>query len=76
MELLETSEQLKLKTMEKMSEGKVLDDETDQLLEDLPIGVILGLGEEETPTLEMLLDATTQPPIEERGGAMQVVASQ
>ena len=52
-------EQLSLKTIEKMLEGEVLDNETDQLQEDVPIGVILGSGKEDTRTLKMLLDATT-----------------
>ena len=59
-----------------MSEREVQQIEQDieigmnQLLEDIPIGPIF----EETET--DLLGAETEPPTEERGGAMQVVASQ
>ena len=49
-----------------------------RLLEDIPIGLILE--DEETSALEMktetLLGATTEPPTEERGRAIQAVASQ
>ena len=53
-----------------MSRGEVLDEETNRLLEDTPI----GLGGEETSTLELLLDAATVAPTEERGVATKAVA--
>ena len=49
-----------------------IDGEMDQLLEDIPIGLILDDDETETD----LLGAATEPPTIERGGAMQAVASQ
>ena len=52
-----------------------VDMEMEQLLEDIPIGLILE--DEETPTLvETEMDAGTEPPTNERGGATQAVASQ
>ena len=53
-----------------------VDAEMGQLLEDIPIGLILE--DDETPTLvETELDAGTEPlPTNERGGATQAVASQ
>ena len=63
-----------LKTVN-MSEGEVLDEETNWLLENVPLETILGVEENETPALEMRLDAAIEPPTKERGGAMQAVAS-
>ena len=41
------------------------------------LGAILGLGEAEIPTLDMLLDAASEPSTKEKGGAiMQAVTSQ
>ena len=53
-----------------------VDIEMDQLLENIPVRLILE--DEETPMLKMetLLDAVTEPPIEVRGGTMQAVAPQ
>ena len=49
-----------------------IDGEMNQLLEDIPIGLILDDEETETG----LLGAETEPPTEERGGATQAVAPQ
>ena len=52
-----------------------VDAEMQQLLEDIPIGLILE--DEEASTLtETVLDAGTEPPTNERGGATQTVAPQ
>ena len=50
-----------------------VDAEMQQLLQDIPINLILD--DEETRTIEMR-DAATKLPTDERGGATQAVASQ
>ena len=55
-----------------MEEERDIDGEMNQLLEDIPIGLILDDGETETD----LLDAVTEPATKKRGGATQAVASQ
>ena len=50
-----------------MSEGDVLDKEMNRLLENVPLETILGVEEDQTSTLQMLVDAAIEPPIEERG---------
>ena len=44
-----------------MSEGEVLDEETNELLENVPLEAILGVEEDETSTVEILLDAAITP---------------
>ena len=58
-----------------MSVDLVIDAEIEQLLEDNPIGLILK--DEETSMLkERKMEAETEPPTNERGGATQTVAPQ
>ena len=52
-----------------------MDKETNQLLESVPLELISGVEEDATSTIEMLLDAATEPITEERGRATQAVAS-
>ena len=52
-----------------------VDAEMEQLLEDIPIGLILE-NEEPLTLVETEMDGGTEPPTNERGGATQVVASQ
>ena len=46
-----------------------------EVLDEEPLETILGVEEDETTALKMLLDVTIEPRIEERGGATHVVAS-
>ena len=52
-----------------------VDAEMEQLLEDIPIGLILE-DEELSTLVETKMDDGTEPPTNERGGATQGVASQ
>ena len=53
----------------------VYDEEyTDRLLENLPVEVILGVGEEKVPVLNKeLQDTATEPPTGDNGGATQAL---
>ena len=61
--------------MQDMEHDRDIEGEMNQLLEDIPIGLILDDGEAETEETG-LLDAVPEPSTVERGGAMQAVASQ
>ena len=57
-----------------MEQDRDIEGEINQLLEDIPIGLILDDGKTEMDI--DLLDAVTEPSTVERGGATQAVASQ
>ena len=57
-----------------MEQDRDLEEEMNQLLIDIPIGLILDDGETEMKT--DLLDAVTKPSTVKKGGAMETVASQ